>query len=151
MTVPGKPNSSPEHPVYARVPETALRFESLTSMGPGGQNVNRRSTRVRLRVALRDLLIPPAARERLAGAARARIIGDHDEREVLIDSSEHRSQSRNRAACLDRLAELIEASLPAPTPRKKTKPSQGSVRRRLDTKNKRSQTKQRRRPPGADD
>ena len=126
----------------ASVPESALRFSFVASGGPGGQNVNKRATKAELRVALADLWMPEPARARLARLAGRRL-ADGD---LLFTSDVHRSQGQNRAECLDRLRELVLAALAPPRPRKKTRPSRGSVERRLQSKRHASETKRRRKP-----
>lgn len=127
-----------------RVPENAVRFSFTSSAGPGGQNVNKRATKAELRLALADLPIPEPARARLAALAGQRLT---EAGEILIASDEHRSQGRNRAECLDRLRDLIVRALVAPKKRRPSRPTRGSIERRLDTKRKRSEAKRRRRPP----
>lgn len=123
------------------VPEAALEFTFVSSSGPGGQNVNRRSTKARLRLKVADLALRPAAERRLRNLAGSLIT---DEDELVIASDSTRSQRANREDCLDRLKELVARSLVAPKPRKKTKPTRGSVERRLKEKRIRSQRKSRR-------
>ncbi len=123
------------------VPEAALEFTYVSSSGPGGQNVNRRSTKARLRLKVADLALRPAAERRLRNLAGSLIT---DEDELVIASDSTRSQRANREDCLDRLKELVARSLVAPKPRKKTKPTRGSVERRLKEKRIRSQRKSRR-------
>lgn len=123
------------------VPEAALEFTFVSSSGPGGQNVNRRSTKARLRLKVADLALRPAAERRLRNLAGSLIT---DEDELIIASDSTRSQRANREDCLDRLKELVARSLVAPKPRKKTKPTRGSVERRLKEKRIRSQRKSRR-------
>jgi len=129
------------------VPREALRFSTARSGGPGGQNVNRRSTKVELRLALRDLPLGRDAMRRLRDLAGSRLIrsDDPDDEHILIVAQTHRSQKRNRDACLDRLGELIVRARTRPKPRKPTRPTQASKRRRLEEKKKRSEKKHRRR------
>ncbi|TVQ33524.1 MAG: aminoacyl-tRNA hydrolase [Phycisphaeraceae bacterium] len=131
------------------VPRAALRMTATRSSGPGGQNVNKRSTRVELRVFLRELPIDAGVRRRLTRlAGPGALIGEGpEERELRIVSDEHRSQRRNREECIERLRELVRRALVPPKPRKKTRPTKGSVERRLEEKRQRSQIKQRRRGP----
>ncbi|MCW5777734.1 MAG: aminoacyl-tRNA hydrolase [Phycisphaeraceae bacterium] len=117
----------------------ALRFTFVSSSGPGGQNVNKRATRAVLRVRLDDLPLPPGARSRLRRLASRHLA--REKGELVIAADEYRSQSRNRAACLDRLADLVERSLHAPKPRRATKPTKGSVERRIAAKKRRGETK----------
>lgn len=125
----------------------ALKFSATRSSGPGGQNVNKRSTRVELRIAVADIEMPADARARLGRLAGARLTG---EGELLIASDEHRSQKRNKDECLERLRELLVRAMVRPKPRKKTKPTKGSKERRLQGKREQSERKARRREPGGE-
>ncbi len=124
------------------VPGGVLRFAFSRSSGPGGQNVNKRSTKAELRVMPGDLPLSPGVQHRFLEQARGYLTS---EGEVLIVSDEHRTQLRNREACVDRLRSLIVAAMVVPKVRKKTKPSRGARERRLTAKRVRSQTKARRR------
>ena len=127
-----------------RVPESAVRLEFISSSGPGGQNVNRRSTRAQLRVRLDGLPLDSAGIERLRRiAGGAKITGD----ELLISDGQRRSRKQNEAACWARLAALVQAAQKTPKPRRATKPSAGARRRRLEAKKRRGETKQRRKGP----
>jgi ribosome-associated protein len=114
-----------------RVPAEALRFSFSSSSGPGGQNVNKRATKAELRVRLADLPIHPDARQRVAEHAPHLVT---DSGELLIAADEHRSQSRNKDECLDRLRAIVVRAMVRPKPRRKTRPSRGSVERRLAEK-----------------
>lgn len=127
-----------------RVPERSLEFTYSSASGPGGQNVNRRATRAQLRLRLDDVPISARARERLASLA-SHWLAEGDV--LLIACDEHRSQSRNRQGCLDRLRALVVAARTPPRPRIATRPSRGSVERRLEAKRRRSRTKTDRRDP----
>lgn len=128
-----------------------LRFTFARSSGPGGQNVNKRSTKALLRVGLEDIPINGAALRRLERLAPT--VGGviTDEGELLLTGDETRSQRRNRDACLERLRELVVRALTPPKPRKKTRPSKGSVERRLEAKSQRSEVKRRRRRSKGDE
>jgi ribosome-associated protein len=125
-----------------RVAHRAVRMSYSTSRGPGGQNVNKRLTKAELRISLADVPLPQAAHGRLARLAKAHLAGDG---EIVIASDEHRSQSANRAACFDRLRELIVRAKVAPKTRRRTRPSRGSVERRLEAKRRTSESKASRR------
>jgi ribosome-associated protein len=129
------------------VPEHVLRFSYIQSGGPGGQNVNKRATKAELRVNIADLPLPEDARERLAGLAGRRMT---EGGELLISSEEHRSQLRNRAACMERLRELVVQARVRPRRRRKTRPTRGSVERRLTEKKQTGERKRRRRSGGDD-
>lgn len=120
------------------VPASAVAFSFVASGGPGGQNVNKRATKAELRVRVADLPIPGDARARLEELAGRRV---SESGEIVIAADEHRSQGRNRAACLERLRELIVRAMVRPKRRRATRPSRGSVERRLEGKRARSVVK----------
>lgn len=125
-----------------RVPASALRYEASRASGPGGQNVNKRATRVQLRLSLADLPIPADALARLRRLAGSQIVGDD---ELLITSDEKRTQLANRRACAERLRELIVRAMVRPKRRVPTKPTRGGIERRLQEKREQSDRKRRRR------
>ena len=109
--------------------------------GPGGQHVNKTSTRAEMRVPL-DALggIHPDGVSRLRDSAGHLLVRSSDEIRVVCD--EHRSQLRNREACVLRLRALVEACETRPRVRRKTRPTRASKERRLKDKKQRSQRKQ---------
>jgi ribosome-associated protein len=117
------------------VPAGVVRFEFARSSGPGGQNVNKRSTKAELRVSPRALPLSAGALARLVEGARGYVT---DAGELLIVCDEHRSQGQNKAACLERLRGLIVAAQAVPKRRIKTRPSRGSNERRLEAKKNRA-------------
>lgn len=127
-----------------RVNKQDILISFVRSSGPGGQNVNKRSTKAQLRIALERIPLSERAMRRLRRLGGNAITSSD---ELLIESDETRSQSRNKAACLDRLRDLVARAVIEPKQRRATKPTKGSIRRRLDTKSKRSETKRLRRPP----
>ncbi len=120
------------------VPSDRLRFAFSRSSGPGGQNVNKRSTKAELRVLLTDLPMHAAALDRLATLARGYVTS---EGEMQIVCDEHRSQPRNREECVKRLSMLVAQALVVPKVRRKTKPSRGAKERRLESKKRRGEIK----------
>jgi len=130
------------------LPEAELRWRFSRSSGPGGQGVNTTDSRVEVRFDVaRSSAVPEHLRER----ALARLAGRLVDGELVVTSSEQRSQLRNREATLGRLVTLLrDATAPPPRQRRPTKPSRGSVERRLADKRRRSQTKSTRRAGLAD-
>ncbi len=126
-------------------PDGAVSFSFVASGGPGGQNVNKRATKAELRVLLADIPIDPEARERLAALAGRRL---SDDGQIVITAEEYRSQGRNRAACLERLRELIIRAMVRPKRRRATRPTRGSRERRLEEKRTRADVKRGRRGGG---
>lgn len=125
------------------VPERELRWRFSRSSGPGGQSVNTADSRV-------ELSLDIATTTALGPVQRARALerlGDRLVDGVLtVTASQHRSQLRNREAAVERLAEVLAAAIAAPPrERRPTRPSRGSVERRLADKKRRAQTKKLRR------
>jgi ribosome-associated protein len=127
------------------IPESELHWRFSRSSGPGGQHVNTSDSRVQLTwdVAWSPVLSDEQRARILERVARRTAAGA-----ITVTVSERRSQLRNREAALDALRELVrEALAPAAAPRRPTRPTRGSQRRRLATKQQRSATKQHRRRP----
>jgi len=129
--------------------ESDLRIVFIRSGGPGGQNVNKVSTGVQLRFnAANSASIPYPVRLRLVNLAKNRITRDGY---LVITADRFRSQDQNKKDAVNRLVELIKKAAIPPKPRKKTKPSRASHRKRLHKKRLHSIKKQRRSKPRLDD
>lgn len=115
------------------IPLAELEWSFSASGGPGGQHANTANTRAEVRF---DIAGSPT----LTAEQRARLqrrLGD----QVRVVVADERSQARNRAIALDRLAEKLHAGLRTPKRRVPTQPGRGAKRRRLEAKTKRGQIK----------
>lgn len=117
-----------EYARYARMSaeelERGCSFEAFHASGPGGQGVNTADSAVRMR---------------------------HEPTGIVVVSRESRSQLQNRLSCLRKLQAILRRRATPPKKRVATRPTRGSVERRLKAKRSRSDTKARRRKPGLDD
>ena len=118
---------------------TEFQFNFVRASGPGGQNVNKVASAVELRWDLRkSIYLPVGVRLRLEALAGSKVT---DDGVLIIQAQRHRTQERNRADAVERVMALCEQALYPPKPRKKTKPTKGSKRRRLDGKKRHSDKK----------
>lgn len=125
-----------------------LEFRFTRAGGPGGQNVNKVSTRVTVYYAFeRDPRWDERARERIRRKLHTRISADG---RLMVSSSKFRTQPRNRDAVLTRLEELMAAALHRPALRRPTRPTPASRARRLTAKRRASLRKRERRAADAD-
>jgi ribosome-associated protein len=125
------------------LPARELSFTAVRAGGPGGQNVNKVSTKVELRFDLdRNTTLAPQVLARLRAQNGARLDA---EGRLLVVADDTRSQLMNLELARQRLAELVRRALIVPKRRRATKPSRGARQARLDNKKKRSETKQGRR------
>ena len=124
------------------LPLAELSWRFSRSGGPGGQHANTSDTRAEVRF---DIAGSPSLGPRQRARLQERF-GD----EVWVVASDERSQARNRDLALERLADRLAEALRVSTPRRATKPSRASDRRRLEAKCRQSNRKADRRRPAPD-
>ena len=126
------------------ISEEDLKFKFVRSSGPGGQNVNKVSTAVQLRFdVVGSSTLPSDLRSRLMTLAGNRVT---ENGVLVIDAQQYSSQSQNRQAAIDRLVDLIKQAAIPPKVRRKTKLSAGAKQRRVESKRRRGEVKQLRKP-----
>ena len=129
-----------------RIPLGEFEFTFARSGGPGGQNVNKVSSKATLRwPVVRSPSLPEAVRQRLLHKYGSRVTSGGD---LLITSQRFRDAGRNVADCLEKLRGILADAAQPPKPRRPTRPTRGSVERRIRSKRRRSEKKQHRRSRG---
>ena len=131
------------------IPGDELKVRFTRSSGPGGQNVNKRSTRAEISF---PVTTSRALSDRQRALALERLGGRVDARgRIHVVSSSGRTQAENRVLALARLQGLLADALrPPPRARRATKPSKGSVEKRIEQKKQRSEVKRARQKPRVD-
>lgn len=123
---------------HISLPMSEIAFDAIRAQGAGGQNVNKVSTAIHLRFDIRASSLPVAVKERLVQLRDQRITRDGV---VVIKAQSARTQAANRQIAIERLCELIALAAHVPKRRRPTRPTLGSQRRRLDSKQRRGQLK----------
>jgi ribosome-associated protein len=126
------------------IPDDEIETSAIRAQGAGGQNINKVSSAIHLRFDIEASSLPEAVKRRLLLTKDRRITA---EGVVIIKAQNHRSQEKNRAEALSRLAELVNGALRVPRKRIPTKPGRAAKERRLETKKQRSSLKKLRGKP----
>jgi len=127
---------------HASLPLREILVRTSRSSGPGGQHANVTASRV-------EAIFDVAASESLSEDQKRRVMARLGPRVVAV-AQDARSQSRNRELAMERLRRRLTSALAVPRPRRPTRPTQVSVRRRLEAKRRQSERKRARRRPTED-
>lgn len=115
-----------------RIPYAELEFSFVRSSGPGGQNVNKVNSKAVLRWNLANATCFSLEEHlRVMAKLAARLTSDGD---LIVTSDRFRDQKQNKDDCIEKLEELLTQALAIPKARRKTKPTKGSKRRKLEGK-----------------
>ena len=120
------------------IPDSEIDIQAIRAQGAGGQNVNKVSSAIHLRFDIRSSSLPDFYKQKLLKLRDRRISNDGT---IVIKAQRYRSQEKNRGEALSRLQALVKSVAQPHKKRKPTKPTIGSIKRRVDSKTRRGQLK----------
>ncbi len=120
------------------IPDSEIDIQAIRAQGAGGQNVNKVSSAIHLRFDIRASSLPDFYKQELLKLRDQRISNDGT---IVIKAQRYRSQEKNRTEALSRLQALVKSVALPRKNRKPTKPTIGSIKRRVDSKTRRGQLK----------
>ena len=123
------------------IDEREVQCSAIRAQGAGGQNVNKVSSAIHLRFDIPASSLPEEVKQRLLASGDSRISQDGV---LVLKAQQHRTQEQNRTAALVRLQAIVDAAALPPKPRRPTRPTAASKRRRLQGKSERSALKSQR-------
>jgi len=130
---------------FREIPEEEIQFDFARSAGPGGQNVNKRATKVIARWNIGSSQSFTEEEKNKIRETLGKRINEKDE--LVIQVQEERSQHQNRAIAIERLNNLINSALIPQKERIPSKPTQASIEKRLEEKKRIGEKKRMRQKP----
>ncbi|XOV77383.1 MAG: alternative ribosome rescue aminoacyl-tRNA hydrolase ArfB [Aestuariibacter sp.] len=124
--------------MQVKIDESEIVYNAIRAQGAGGQNVNKVASAIHLRFDIRNSSLPEEIKHRLLNMNDSRIT---DDGVLVIKAQQFRTQEQNREDARQRLQEIVNKAAHVPKKRKATKPTKGSVQRRIKAKKQKSQIK----------